>query len=884
MLALDLLSRVQTQSVPRRGSFMPPLPMRLFLAALCLTLAGSPLLALDQNGNQQSDVWELVYGAQGLAPNADTDGDGWTNAQEAAAGTDPFDPNSHPSLLLYAGSGPSVFTSWNSQAGKRYAIQTSPDLAAGTWTNAAPYVAGTGGPIQQSFSIAGVGRSFFRISITDQDTDGDGINDWEEIALGFDPKTSHTDRFDQTDSQRIIAGLTAANTITVSVYRDTFGEQWPTPGIVVLRRAGGLQPLNVNIAVTGTASLNVDYSILPGGNVVHFGPGEREVFLQLNPIAVPADVQQTRTIAITALSGTGYSVGAQNSGTVSLLKSPALGPPSPQAAARFLLQAAFGPDQAQPGNPISPNIQEVIALGFAGWIDDQFTRPIGTLQPFVQWAKAQPASAEIYNDTKQDAWWGRAMGVTKLRPDSATTQLPDPLRQRIAFALSQIYVISDTMEDLAVDPEGMANFYDVLETNAFGNFRNLLASVALHPCMGMYLSHLGNRKSDPVAHTFPDENFAREVMQLFSIGLWMLNPDGSRQLDGQGQPIATYSNANITEMARVFTGLSFGNSPSFGLYPRDFTVPMIGWDAEHDLGSKTLLLGATTPARTASSGSTGTATMADVNAAIDNLFNHPNVGPFLARLLIQRLVTSNPSPAYVGRVSAKFANNGSGVRGDLKAVVKQILLDTEARDPAMLSDPTFGKLREPFLRCVNFARAFNAASQEGWYYLDAFTLDHVEEPMKSGSVFNFYLPTYTPPGVLVQSGLVAPEFQIINASTGVKAPNYFWSAYDNGLARWGSARPERTVKLNTDQEILLIIPASAVGNPGTNVTPYDPDPLIRRLDLALTGGTLSPRSFQIIRESLNRVGPNLGLWDWPNKRLQLAIYLIVTSPEFAVVR
>jgi hypothetical protein len=296
-----------------------------------------------------------------------------------------------------------------------------------------------------------------------------------------------------------------------------------------------------------------------------------------------------------------------------------------------------------------------------------------------------------------------------------------------------------------------------------------------------------------------------------------------------------------------------------------------------------LLRGVTTPVRTASPNDTGTATMLDVNAAVDNLFNHPNVGPFMARLLIQRLVTSNPSPAYIGRVSAAFANNGSGVRGDMKAFIKAILLDPEARDAAMMSNPTFGKLREPFLRCVNLARAFNAYTQSGWYYLDAFHLDHVQEPMKSASVFNFYLPDYAPPGILVDQGLVAPEFQIINASSATMAPNYFWEHTTNGLHRWGTGRAEYETHLNLTQEWALNVPPSAINGDNPSVAPLDPDPLLRRLDLVLTGGTLSPPQFQIIREALQRVGQN-SVWQWPEQRLMLSIYLIVNSPDFCVLR
>ncbi len=337
-----------------------------------------------------------------------------------------------------------------------------------------------------------------------------------------------------------------------------------------------------------------------------------------------------------------------------ILNETADSPPSAKAAARFLLQAAFGPDQDDPedDDQIPENVEEVRQMGFAAWIDDQFTRPVGRLQPFVEWAAANENALQIYGDKKNYAWWNRAMGVPLLPPDAPPeqTQLPDPLRQRVAFAFSQIIVISDRLEDLAVEPVGMAHFYDHLLAHSFGNFRDLLR-------------------------------------------------------------------------------------------------------------------GQTTPARIASPGNTGTATMADVDAAIDNLFHHPDTGPFIGRQLIQRFVTSNPSPAYVGRVAAAFADNGAGVRGDLSAVIKTLLLDPEARDPARLADAAFGKLREPFLRCVNLARAFNATAQDGFYSLDAFNLDHLQQPFNSPSVFNFFLPTYSPPGPLTQAGLTAPGFQLVNDSS-----------------------------------------------------------------------------------------------------------------------
>ena len=224
----------------------------------------------------------------------------------------------------------------------------------------------------------------------------------------------------------------------------------------------------------------------------------------------------------------------------------------------------------------------------------------------------------------------------------------------------------------------------------------MLYDVTMHPVMGAFLSHLLNKKAN--GNIFPDENYAREVMQLFSIGLWKLNQDGSRQLDAQGQSIPTYNNSNITEFARVFTGLGMAGSSNYDYYPQNFLAPMKPWDTYHDCNAKTLLNGVTIPARTASNPDVGTATLADINDAVDCLFNHPNVGPFVGRQLIERLVTSNPSPGYISRVAAAFANNGQGVRGDMKAVIKAILLDTEARDPAMMSIQPLGNCASHF--CV----------------------------------------------------------------------------------------------------------------------------------------------------------------------------------------
>lgn len=814
--------------------------------------------ALDQNGNQQSDVWEWQFGATGLVATADADGDGINNAGESAAGTNPFDPDSVPAVFT---GGTNVW--WPSITGKLYRVQGSTNLLTG-WTNVA-LLAGNDAALSNALTGGGPGE-FRRVRVENQDADGDGVSDWEELRMGFEPGRTNSGRYDLADQARMNAALTNTNSVvSCSLVDGLMYERWPDPGVIALRRTGSLRPLTVHISIGGTATREVDYTTAPG-NTVTFPLGAAETWIEFQPVADADDGEAEETISVTVLPGPGYTRTALTNATVALGNETAASLPNPKAAARFLIQAAFGPDQDSTNDVdiIPENVEEVMAIGFDAWISNQFARPIGFLQPFTSYALTN--IPDFYIDSKSAAWWNRAMGVTNLAPPWPG-QLPDPLRQRLAFALSQIVVVSDRPETLAVEPVGMANYYDMIVTNTFENYRDILFDTTMHPVMGFYLSALMNRKADPTNNIFPDENYAREIMQLFSIGLWQLNQDGTRQLGTNGLPIPTYANSNITEFARVFTGLSFGpeTNDSFEYADHVWTTPMKAWDDYHDCNPKSLLNGVTLPARTPSG---GTATMLDVNAAIDCLFNHTNVAPFIGRQLIQRFVTSNPSTGYLARVSAAFNNNGSGVRGDLKAVIRAVLMDPEARDPAKRSDPTFGKQREPFLRVVNFARAFNAAANAGFYQLDQFYMDHYEEPMKAPSVFNFYKPEYLPPGVLANSGLYGPEFQIVNAGSAISAPNYYYNAilYED-LHRWGSGNPDRSVRPNFAPELALV---------------NDPDALVRRLDLVLTGGSLSPREFGVIRDAVARIPTYI--WEWENERVWLAVYLVVTSPEFCVLR
>ncbi|MDB6118544.1 MAG: hypothetical protein JWO08_2325 [Verrucomicrobiaceae bacterium] len=652
-----------------------------------------------------------------------------------------------------------------------------------------------------------------------------------------------------------------AQVVSAVVLNGYMREDWPAQGVVGFRRPGHTGDVTVNFALSGTAKINLDYTVSATATLT-IPDGETETWLRFTP-QTDAITEPVESLVVTLETGTGYTltkVAAQKA--VSLTLANASTKPGPHASARFLLQAAFGPDSDSTADAdiIPQNVQQVMAQGFEGWINDQVMRPIGYQKPYIDWAIRNKKP-----ETKVTSWWNRAMGVPALYP-GGKAQAPDPLRQRMAFALSEIFVISDQVDGLVNEDSGMAGYYDMLLTRSFGNFRDLLYDVAMHPCMGVYLSHLGNRKADPKAGTFPDENFAREVMQLFSIGLWELNYDGTRKLDIEGEPIPTYNIATITEFARVFTGLDF--APSIVRDTQNFVSPMRMYDELHDCNAKTLLNHVTLPARTESEPDKGTAGLQDVRDTIDCLFNHPSCPPFICKQLIQRFITSNPSPAYVERVTAKFINNGAGVRGDLKAVLKAILLDPEARSPAMLADSTFGKVREPYLRTVNLVRAFNSKAVTGTYIINYLSYNFLQQPYSAPSVFNFFKPGYSPPGALSDAGLVAPELQIANALTVLASANYYYYSISDGFnqdsvpTESGVVRPQ----LGGERALADNVPA-----------------LMRRLDLVLTGGTLSAQQHQIIREAVEAITRD-NSDSYKDDRVQMAIYLISAAPEFSMIR
>jgi uncharacterized protein (DUF1800 family) len=644
----------------------------------------------------------------------------------------------------------------------------------------------------------------------------------------------------------------APATVSAILIDGDMREDSPDRGVVGIHRDNTDGPLTVNFTIGGTAIPGTDYTGTSGPTIT-IPAGDREAWLEFTPTGQPLSAAR-KMIVVTLQPGSGYAVSAEKSAqsaTIALAKASPL--PSAKAAVRFLNQAAFGP------NGDFSSVHEVMAKGYRRWINDQFARPVGLQQPYINYLN-RVLRKKVYADSKAVSWWNRAM---------KSTATSDPLRQRVGFALSEIMVISDHADELANTPAGMMNYYDLLLRGAFGNYRDLLHKVGMHPCMGTYLNHLQNEKGDPDEGTFADENFAREIMQLFSIGLWELNLDGTWKLDASNQPIPTYDNTTIAEMARVMTGFSFGGPKARGFLwpPENFTAPMRMWDKYHDLGAKTLLNGVTLPARTASNPDKGTAGMADYDAAIDCLFHHPNTAPFISSQLIQKLVTSNPSPAYVARVAAKFVNNGSGVRGDLKAVINAILLDNEARDPAVSAEVTSGKMKEPYLRTVNLARAFNAKAANGVYRLKHLEDVHFQQPLSAPSVFNFFKPGYAPAGPVSDAGLVGPEFQILNAVTALNVPNYYYSALRNGFNRWGSKDPREIVRPSYAAELKLV---------------EDVPALLRRLDLLMTGGMLPKEQHQVIREAVEQIRTNM--WEWKLERVRMAIYLIATSPEFAILK
>jgi uncharacterized protein (DUF1800 family) len=527
----------------------------------------------------------------------------------------------------------------------------------------------------------------------------------------------------------------------------------------------------------------------------------------------------TATLVVSACSG-----GGGDAGDV-----PGPDPPeSLEQSSRFLTQATFGPNKAA--------IDRLAVIGYTAWFDEQRAR-----KPSLHRPPLEAQNPEFDQAPRVNLWWYRAL------------RSPDQLRQRVAFALSEILVVSDASGGLEGQPVQLAEYYDVLVRNALGSYRELLEQVTLSPAMGQYLSMLRNRKADPAFNIRPDENYAREVMQLFTVGLVQLAPDGTPLLDGQGATLPTYGQAEVEALARVFTGWNYADALYWDWTPNPTYAPMEPWEQYHDTAPKTLLGGHFIPG--------GLTAREDVEAALDALVAHPNVGPFVSKQLIQRLVTSNPTPAYVARVAAVFADNGAGERGDLFAVVRAILMDDEARHGHENMPTTFGKVREPLLRQTALWRAFDATSSNG-AVAEAWPEQHFgQAPLRSPSVFNFFQPHYAPPGVAAQAGLAAPELQIATDNLVTQTSNVMlWRT----LFGW-----EGNPWSDSDDTLLQLDYELSIA--------HDTQALLEHLDLVLMSGAMSSEMRTAIAGVVDAYAPGERI-----ERVVDALYLIVTSPEFCV--
>ncbi len=537
--------------------------------------------------------------------------------------------------------------------------------------------------------------------------------------------------------------------------------------------------------------------------------------------------------------------------------------PNMNASARFLSQASLGHSYE--------DIVEVSNMGIEDWIDDQLSKPIAfsLLDKVIE-----------YHNIRRDSLNNPDAGESMFFYDFAWWQYhmtsDDVLRQRVAFALSELLVIS-RFSSFGDESYAFADFYDIFMNNAFGNYRDIIEEVTYHPAMGVYLTHINNPKSDSIEGIFPDENYAREIMQLFTIGLYELNNNGTHVLDGSGNPVPTYTNTEIAEFSKVFTGLSWEDRDQFFKYPRadsSWTMPMKMFNNYHEPGVKNLLNGFQIPDRNPVDGN------ADIQDALDNLYNHQNVAPFVSLHLIRRLVTSNPSPAFVSRISTVFNNNGSGVKGDLAAVVKAILLDPEARSCDSALDPTFGMLREPFIRYFQINRAFDATTLSGNYRNEMYWVQqYVEQkPFTSPSVFNFFQPDYQPIGPVDSLDLVAPEFQITNAKT--------LTGFINGLYRWvmqDNPADERDLfGGESDDGYADEISTLEISDEVLLADDQHLHILVDRLNLILAQGRLSPEAETTIIDAIkvfNSEDP-----EDLEFRARLAIYLVMCSPEYSINR
>ncbi len=1054
-----------------------------------------PLRAIDANGDGMCDVWQAIHHAGAVNAAADLDGDGVGNAQEALAGTDPWDGASRfASNIERVGGSLRIVVA--TQPGKRYRLRSNSGLH-GAWVPVGDWHLALTDQWISTAPLA-AGTRFYSVEVAEQDTDGDGVQDWAEMQLsGYD--RSRANSFGATGND--LAGVQewlsqlGSGALTASVTASQSMEKEQQPAIISYTRSGDLSrpfslflktdrpaeaarsspqsgeyqfknsaqqalgrrlvipagassatleihavadaltevPEHLRIKIGGSA-LDRSITVVDAANtpanqrllVAYLRPktgisslgsgvstvrlsGDNDVatvalsFSNLNsvvtntqvltenesilqsvpsfnyggqnwPVRASQNYLTDQALLDAMLSGgvqLGIYTNAHASGEIHGFYQMANGstsfqvPPAPQALTtltgasidrdihRFLTQATFGPtmqDIEALRSLIAAHAGDRIAA-YGAWIDAQFALPSPSLEAYTRAANDQEIA--LYTDPTK-TYYNAAFDPNQNNARRGWWLLarhaPDQLRQRVAFALSEIFVISDNDSTILNRAYGMTNYYDMLKNHAHGTYRNLLENVALHPIMAQYLSHLKNQKttydSQGKALTSPDENFAREIMQLFSIGLIEMHPDGSLKLGSNGLPLASYTQDDIAALSRVFTGWSFSkrNNPSNSntvadntsffqsvgneRFEASWTNPLKQFATYHDTASKQWL-GLTIPA-----GLTGEQ---ELSIVLDRLATHPNTAPFICRRLIQRLVTANPSPGYLYRVSTAFANSG----GNIGTTVRAILLDSEARSLSLADSVAgSGKVREPLLRYLAVLRGLGAKSQlrlsdlssygypasELAKFPDGTTIMRVADtdsslgqtPHSPPSVFNWFLPDFSPSGSLPANGLVSPELQIANENTTLSATNYLYGLIDNSTGQGGEALVNQTEtgSTYTSSSDNLIIPYETTlellyqdvfdtNNDNTvNLTEYRNSTLIRaaceavldRVDLLLCGGALKARygnaagkpraaildAAVLVRASSNTSSTLSTHVTSMRERVEDIVWLVISSPEFLV--
>ena len=601
----------------------------------------------------------------------------------------------------------------------------------------------------------------------------------------------------------------------------------------------------------GTAVAGRDYTRQSG--TITWKAGETSTKVVSIPVSAIA-FSGSRTLTLTLSNPTGATLNKRPTATVTINGSGTTQPPpttnpaptpvpsgaiGKTAAARLLSQGTFG--------ATIDDINATSALTYSQW--------------FTQQTNAAP-SLYLPSTPNKDADW------YDLWLTNAVTA-KDQLRQRIAFALSELFVVSTNGGPLMYQNQATAAYMDLLVKNAFGNYRDLLEKVTLSPAMGQYLSMFRNDKPNTATGVRADENYAREIMQLFSVGLIKLNADGTVALDSNGRTIPTFTQAEVEGLARVFTGWaskprSGSVSESSWQYDVDYVNPMVAYANHHDTGQKTIIGGKVIAA--------GGTAASDLKIALDTLFNHPNVGPFISKQLIQRLVASNPSPAYVKRVAAVFNNNGAGVRGDLAAVYKAILTDSEA-----VNVSSTGKLREPLIRLTNLWRAFNATDSSGKVaeYMVLLTSYQMfaQAPMQSPTVFNFFRPDYKRTGELSDLKLVAPEFQTTNESTLVLTQNRLqeqaYQFVDSAGKRYMGVDIDYSSNINNSTVLLKTKQWEAYA--------ATPATLVEQLNLVLMAGNMPAAMKSTLVSYVSGIPAST-----PARRVIEAADLVINSPQYAI--